>query len=214
MTNDIQKYIACMEEIKRRTAIITDFLEKKKITGYLMTDVEFICLQFRKLRELIALSSLCANRKKFEEMRSNFHKEWDANKILKTLERINPRFYPCASKQIIDAKTRKVIETKPVKDGFLRREELPRILWKCGEFLHAFNPYSHSQVPAPEALWKTFREWLRKVMTLLNHHQTQLVDSRMQLWVVMQAAQDGKVHVTEMMRIDGDISTLKNGTRR
>ena len=39
------------------------------------------------------------------------------------------------------------------------------------------------------------------IITLLNHHQVQLVDDSRQLWTIMKEKKDGKVHVFEMMKI-------------
>jgi hypothetical protein len=200
MKDDIQKYIECMEEIKKRLDAITPFLERKITTGFLMTDLEFICLQYRKVLELIALSSLCANRKKYEQTRKQFHKEWKAEKILKHLEHINPTFYPTPSRQIVDPATRLVTRVEPITEGHLSRQEFLQVWVKCSNFLHAVNPYNRSAAPDPAELWNQFAEWKSRIVTLLNHHHAQLVDNRMQLWVLMQG-QDGKVHVYEFHTI-------------
>lgn len=201
MSKDIQKYISCMEEIKRRIDVIYTFLCKKRSTGYLMTDSEFIVLQFRKVLELIALSSLCANREKYEETRNKFHKEWNADQIMKHIERINPYFYPTPSRQVINIETGKVERTDPITAGFLTKEDFRQILGKCGFWMHANNPYGKAKPPNPKKLWEMFHEWKDKITKLLNHHHAQLVDEEKQLWVIMQASSDGKVHVYEFAKV-------------
>ena len=42
---------------------------------------------------------------------------------------------------------------------------------------------------------------MRKICQLLNHHTIQLVDEDSQLWVLMQAMDDGKVHVYEFQAV-------------
>jgi hypothetical protein len=44
--------------------------------------------------------------------------------------------------------------------------------------------------------------WFNKIRVLPNHHQIQLFDSRLQLWVMMQANSDGKVHAFELEKLD------------
>ena len=44
-------------------------------------------------------------------------------------------------------------------------------------------------------------EWKQQIVTLLNHHQIQLINSNSQWWVLMEAESDGEVHVAEMKNI-------------
>ena len=97
---DVQMYIFCMEEIKRRINVISQFLDNKATTGQPITDIEFLYLQFRKVLEFIALSSLSANREKYEEVRNNFKTDWHAERIMEKIEKINPNFYPCPTSQV------------------------------------------------------------------------------------------------------------------
>lgn len=205
MNNNIQKYISCMEEIKRRISVISDFITRKRTTGYVMTDVEFMYLQFRKVFELIALSSLSANREKYEEISDKFHKEWNAEKIIEQLEGINPDFYPTPTKQVAYDKEGKFKKVELIEKGFLTKEEFPEVLDKCGNFLHAVNPYRSKMPSDPEDLWNMFEEWERKIKTLLNYHHAQLVDEKEPLWVIMQATTDGKAHVYEFLEKDTNV---------
>jgi hypothetical protein len=83
MAEDIQKYIRCMEEVKLRGKVIEDNMSGAKPTGQPMTDIEFICLQFRKIAELIMLSGLCAHKKDYMSIHGKIEKEWDAKKFAK-----------------------------------------------------------------------------------------------------------------------------------
>lgn len=58
----INLHAAQMREIKRRTEVIDFFLHKSGHALYQPTTIESICLQFRKILELIAFSSLIANK--------------------------------------------------------------------------------------------------------------------------------------------------------
>ncbi len=61
-----------MEEVKRRTLVISRLLNKELTTGYRMTDIETIYLQLRKVLELIALGSLVANVDEYSRQEKKF----------------------------------------------------------------------------------------------------------------------------------------------
>ena len=83
-SDDIQRYVQCMEIIKLRIEVINKFLSMELSTGMPTPDIECICLQFRMVFESMALSSLCAHRVRYEQIKKTFSKEWDPNKIIKT----------------------------------------------------------------------------------------------------------------------------------
>ena len=74
-TEYLVKYRDCMEEIKKRTEVVDGFLRGNYHALYLQTTVESICLQVRKILELIALASLVANKGVYEKSRQNFAKD-------------------------------------------------------------------------------------------------------------------------------------------
>ena len=49
MEEDVLKYQNQLIENKRRISIVREFLGNNKSTGFFITDVEFVCLQFRKI---------------------------------------------------------------------------------------------------------------------------------------------------------------------
>lgn len=197
----LNKYANCMEEIKKRSEVVHAFLRRKIHATYLQTTVESICLQIRKILELIALASLVANKSEYEKHRKNFQRDWNAKRILETLDKANPKFYPSPSEQIISPVTGKVVEAKPITTGYLSRSDYEGLYDECSEILHASNPFSSQQQEIQSFLENT-PEWMQKIKVLLNHHHVQLIDERVQLWVLMKAKSDGKVHVYEFMRID------------
>jgi hypothetical protein len=75
MNEEIQKYIRCMEEIKLRDQVIESHLTGERFTGQPMTNIEFICLQFRKIGELIMLSALCAHKTEYQKIHSSIGKD-------------------------------------------------------------------------------------------------------------------------------------------
>ena len=92
--NPYSQYADCMEEIKKRTTVVNGFLIREYHAKYVQTTAESICLQIRKILELIALGSLVANRPEYQKYRKNFRRDWNAKRILETLERANPNLYP------------------------------------------------------------------------------------------------------------------------
>ena len=198
MENDIQNYISSMEEIKRRIAVISDFITRKSTTGYLMTDVEFMCLQFRKVLELIALSSLSADREKYDEISERFHRGGNVEEIIGQLERINPDFYPIPTMKAAYDKEGRFKKVERIVDGFLGREEFLKLLDTCAGFLHAVNPFKNNMPTNPQDMWGMFEEWERKIKALLNYHQVQLINEKEPFWVIMQATTDAKAHVYKL----------------
>lgn len=189
-----------MEEIKKRTEVIYAFLDGRCNALYKQTTAESICLQVRKILELIALASLVANKEEYAKNRANFAKDWHAKRILKSIEEVNPNFYPSPSSQVLDKVTGKVLEVKTIKKGFLTRNNFENIYDRCGGLLHAQNPFASSK--DIDNFLKIVPSWLEKIKILLNHHQVQLVQEDLQLWVVMHAKKDGKVHVHLFQRVD------------
>ena len=91
---DIAKYCTLMEEIKKRTQVIDIFLSGSSHALYKATTIESVCLQLRKILELIALGSLVANKEMFSNVSTQFAKCWNAELIFKDIERFNSEFYP------------------------------------------------------------------------------------------------------------------------
>jgi len=188
------RYTKCMEEIKLRTSSITFILNRQRSTGYKYTDAEFICLQFRKILELIALGNLVSNKDEYAKKHSNFANHYHAKHILKDIETLNPNFYPIPTVQILEPKTKKVIETRNVESGFLTKEEFAVVYDECSQLMHAENPFAPPK--NIENLCVKFDDWLAKIICLLNHHQLQLIDTKLQIWVLMNAKDSGNVQAT------------------
>ncbi len=120
---DMDKYCRCMDEVKRRITAITNILDKSHTTLYQATNIEFICLQFRKILELIALGSMVANKDEYARQHEKFAKHWHATRILEDIEEINPKFYPVPKKQVIDPDTGKVSMLVDIPDRYLTRDD-------------------------------------------------------------------------------------------
>ena len=193
------KYADCMEEIKKRTSVIDGFLTGKCHAMYVQTTAESICLQIRKVLELIALASLAANKSAYQKFRKRFHCDWHGSRILATLEKANPKFYPQPSKQVIDQETEKVVSVEPITSGYLTKSDYVELYEIFGRMLHANNPFSPKR--DAQSFLDSVPQWMEKIRHLLNHHQIQLLDDDQQLWVLMKSRTDEKAHVFEFQRI-------------
>ncbi len=140
--SDIDLYANCMEVIKKRLDVIHKFTNKSKSTGFVITDVEFIALQFRKTLEQIALANLVANKREYASQNNKFKNHWNAKRILKDLERINNNFYPLPNKQIRDEASKSVIRIEDLTEGFLTKEDFIHVYDYCSKILHTENPYA------------------------------------------------------------------------
>lgn len=184
-------YTNCMEEIKKRTEVITEHLNGGYNEKYLITETEFLCVQLRKVLENIALASLVANKEKYSSVRKNFASDWNAKRILNDLEEANPNFYPKPTEQI--RKPDGTFSMVDITKGFLTKDQFVHLYNKCGELLHADNPYGNKK--NFEIFYSQIGNWLKKIITLLNHHVITLSDETI-IIALMQSDEDGKPHTT------------------
>lgn len=188
-----QKYKECMKEAKRRIEVVDQVISRKITTGILITDVELMCIQIRKILELIALSSVAANQVEYQKVSNNLAKLWNAKDIVKSLDPINPKHYP---EPIIlqgwngdPNHTR----TQPVNNGYLTRDELFDIYSRCGGLLHAQNPFGKNKDFVQAS--KVIPIWLKKIGTLLDKHIVNLVDSDAMIMVILNLGYENDVSV-------------------
>ena len=202
MTSDIEKtlrlYEAQMEEIKKRTEVVTCFVNGRCNALYNVPTGESLALQIRKILELIALASLVANKAEYARLHKNFAKHWRAKDILKELEKVNPKFYPIPTKQIpIQGKSKtRHFELPEIKKGFLTKDEFAHLYDVCSDLLHAQNPFSTKAKVDAEQFRQDSASWMEKIIRLLNHHNMYLPDGRTQIITLMKGSEDGKAHAT------------------
>jgi hypothetical protein len=189
---EIQKYCDLMEEIKRRVAVVDFFLTGKGHALYEPTTIESVCLQFRKILELIAFGSVVANKDLYSAAHAKFAADWNARLMLKDLERVNPEFYPKPVVETPSPDPRATHQLKPRQPDYMTRDDFEKLYEKCGSTMHADNPYgSHTD-------YKYYRDnllgWRNKIVNLLNNHQIKLVGQRGFYVVHMRENRDDKVH--------------------
>lgn len=202
MEPDIQAYKSLMEEIKRRVAVVHALLSNDITILYRATHIESMVLQVRMITELIALGSLAANKPLFEEQRQKFEKHWNLDKILKSVEQLNPNFYPRPIKEIPSHQAGVTNNLVYIKKGFLTRDQLVAVHGRCGDLLHAKNPYGKGV--DYELYERMISQWIDQIKTLLNCHQVHLLDSHYFYLVHMKEKRDEKVHMYTFQRVGDD----------
>lgn len=179
-----QKYADVMNEIKRRTKVVHSFLSSERNAIYSAVNIELVCLQIRKILELIALGSLVANQKIFLKKVNNLQNMWNAKYILSDIEKLNPDFYP----RPIDEQPSKldgvVNDLIDVTEGYLTKDDFIFVYAKCGKILHAENPFGNG------IDYKYYEKhipiWMHKIQRLLNSHQITLLNDKNMYLVHMQ----------------------------
>lgn len=200
----LDEYIAQMEEIKRRIESIKKLSEITHGQLPLAIVTECVYLQFRKILELIAMSSLVANKQALDKMnrsRKKLGNRWNGDAILKLVEGINPDFYPVP---IIERPSRHPpakMDLFDKTDGFLSRGDFSRLYNLCGDLMHADNPLGRKT--DYRALWDEGPAWQSRVLELLGCHQIRLVGRDGFCLVHMHEERDGQVHMYEFGRLSG-----------
>lgn len=183
---EAQKYCDLMQESKYRTQVIGSLLQGKANLGFLPINVESLYLQFRKTLELIAFGSLVANKEKYSEARAEYSSDWNAKRVLKLVERLNPRFYPEPINQVPVVGERYKTDLKPVTENFLSRAEFEILYDRCGGVLHSENPYGDTY--KYDELWAEGIGWATKIRNLLNCHSIHLVDENDRFFLIQMGA--------------------------
>lgn len=184
---DITRYCDQMELIKKRIEVILFFEQRKGGSLYAASTIESAYLQFRKILELIAMGSLIANKEIYSQEHTNFSRHWNARRILESLERLNPDFYP---KPILEEKGGAKLIDK--ENGFLTRDDFETLYNRYGALMHTDNPYGDqsdygdylAQIP----------KWRELITGLLNNHKIHLLGDPNMYVIHLQEARDNKVH--------------------
>lgn len=188
---NLKKYINNMNEIKRRVGVIQFIINSEKLLGSEDLDYEVVCINLRKILELISFSSLVANEVDYSKIHKKYASHWNAKKILAEIEKINPKFFP---KPVIlkEIDSKGVKHLADVEEGFLTREEFVALYNKCSEVLHTWNPFD----PRPRVLHFGYSvsEWVQRIQQLLKMHYISFVSGKGVWVIIMSDPRDEKVH--------------------
>ena len=195
----VSTYCELMEEVKRRTTVVYGFLNGPYTTPYPATNVESMVLQVRKILELIALGSLVAHHDEYCRQYAKFADHWHAARILRDVEKINPSYYPQPIKEVPPKRLGVKNDLVDVTEGFLTKEQFVEVYDRCGDILHAKNPFLGQQDYA--SFDKLVPLWMEKIRCLLNIHKIHPVDTDCFLLVHMKEANDDRVHAYTFAKI-------------
>lgn len=187
MSKEVDQYRGLMLEVRNRISATERILNNPSALGFRATAIESIYLQIRLILEAIALGSLIANKSAYSNVHSSFSKEWNARKLVKRLEEVNPNFYPVPINQVQTGDPKFPVRWEKVTSGFLTVGEFIELYGKCGNILHRPNPYGHAidykeyenSIPA----------WINKIIALLKAHQVHFVNTT-DIWLI-QITPDG-----------------------
>lgn len=187
MEAEAKIYAALMTDAKQRIGLVRQLDEGSITTTRTEFDLELACLSLRRVLELIAFSSLAANRAAYAKHHADFGRHWKAGKILDKLERINPEFFPVPVAGIGSG------HLEPVVGPCLTRNDFSTLYDITSEVVHTWNPYK----PGPRVidLIRPVKEWAQLIWQLLSVHMLRVAESETRLIVQMHHPQDGQVHV-------------------
>lgn len=184
---NLSQYCVQMDLIKKRIEVIESFENGNCRYAHLQPMVEAAYLQFRKILELIAMGSLVANKEIYSKEHKKFSSHWNARRILNSLEKLNPDFFPMPLNEKYQGKD--LIEKK---SGFLTKVDFIQLYDICGAILHTDNPFGkqcdyefhHSKIGG----------WVTLITELLCDHRIQLFGDPNWYVIHMSEKRDNKVH--------------------
>jgi hypothetical protein len=167
-----EKYLNVLREIKQRMRVIDAFMAGTTHAVFEATNIETVCLQFRKILELVAFSSLIANVKEYSQQYDKFAEHWNARSMLRDLERVNPDFYPQPIVQEPTTESGAVMRWLERPDDYLTKHRFIGVYEKCGGLMHAENPYAPAR--DYEYYKQQLKPWRNQTINLLNAHTVTL----------------------------------------
>ena len=187
---EIDLYLKLMEEIKARMKAVRDIMTKKTTTSFEQTNIEFACLQIRKILELITMGSLVANQELLKSINADYSNYWDAKRTLSKIEILNSHFYPEPIIEKPSSREGVINDLVSVKSDYLTREKLEIIYDSCCNIIHANNPFADNINYDYYAA--RISEWYRLIMALLRIHLVKFKEGEM--YLIHMEEKDGRVH--------------------
>lgn len=201
LVNAGQLYADIMTEIKGRI----DFLQVAGRTGFqpphgfpplVLADIFYI--EFRMICELIAVACLVAHGDVAGARSRKLLSEWKAGVIINQLGSLHSDFWP-VPEEIWRTDDGKIRGAKIMVSGFMTREDLTALYYKCGDQLHRGSALDiRAQMDAGGMPWPDLNEFkatLDKFINLLRTHTIDLIDPKWKFWVEMESKEDKKILV-------------------
>jgi len=185
MPTDQEKYCNCMSEVIARLGLVSSIGAKQTSIGEKQFDVEVAFLQFRKVLEVIAFSSLIANVKAYSAAHQKFTEHWNATWLLRDIQKLNPEFYPVPirpPKKMPDGTK----HCELLQGGYLTIDEFVVLYDAASNVLHSRNPFT-TKSPVVRMPYSP-KDWVSRIRRLIALHTIRLLDGG--IWIVQ--AEEGK----------------------
>jgi hypothetical protein len=140
---------------------------------YQPATLETVCLQIRKILELVAFGSLVANKEAYTATYAKVSRAWNAGEILAELSKVNPNFYPVPVIEVPSEIPGVQSQHKKRVGDYLDEEEFKEVYGRCGALAHAANPYGKGI--DYEYYARSLPIWQTRIMNLLNAHDIHLL---------------------------------------
>jgi len=176
-----------MYEIRCRTEVVDWLLKGERTTGYNVTNIESIALNFRKIAEHIIHANMAGHEAQYTSLYPKYQYDWRLRDIIGKIKAINPNYYPKAHEVKMErsANNRVVLVDVPSGDA-MTEDELIEMYEKCGDLLHARNPFLPDiDMSFFESYQPLFQTWLAKLVRLLNHHSVILPSGKETITTIM-----------------------------
>lgn len=181
LKSDIQIYCDYLGEVRARLDAVQSFIGLT--TGVDACNVEAVFLLFRKILELIAFTSLTANKRAYAAVHKKFAEHWKANTMFDALRKLNPNFYPVAPDPPQETAPGRKHFPQP-DEGYMTIPEFVALYDAASDLLHTRNPFSDKD-PTVELHYPVqdpVQEWVMRIRRLLGWHFMHLLSG--DRWIV------------------------------
>ena len=189
--DEVDKYLECMNELKRLMSFASKYLKNRQNLRFenLQITIEILCLQYRKIFELIAISSLSTNKKSFTKKHDHILYGYQPEKIMSGIRKINPKFYQVPVINI-PKNNEPIYYFKERETDIFSDKELCKAWKLCSEYLHIRNPFKTGL--NGDVILNLFFEWHQKIVNHFYNHSIMLSNSDKHFLVSMDFSEESK----------------------
>jgi hypothetical protein len=170
-------YASHMMELKSHLTFLHSVLEHGRVPQGIIDEAGLVAMHLRKVLELIAFSSLIANKDIYARAHADFSRHWNAKKLLTNLERLHPAFYP-RPVRAIKRKDNQGFALRDIKRGYLNKTDFIQLYDICSRFIHVRNPFETYKRPQ-----RSINAWTDLIWRLVRVHFLEFID-RPGIWLV------------------------------
>ncbi len=183
-------YCNCLQSTKARLNLIDRVVSGGLRIENEAIDAEFVCLQLRRVLELLAFASVSANKDIYAQAHNDFATHWNAKRLLQKLEKLHPDFYP-QPVRLTAPDARGVKQLVAIETAYLTKDDFVFLYDTCSQVLHEWNSYRDD--PRVVNFRVSIAEWVKRIRALPEVHWIRLAGT-LDIWVVHYNHPDGNVH--------------------